>query len=122
MDTFPTPRFLGFWPEGVLVDSHYMTNFNLVSGCCGEDGDVMVLPPGQHQARPEEGGLRRGDRAPGHVGCLKSFTHCHHSTRYNPGSTWYGDGRRVRHLARLTVALNQVRVVQGEIDGRFRGD
>ena len=31
MDTFPTPRFRGFWPEGVLVDSHYSTNFNLRS-------------------------------------------------------------------------------------------
>ena len=28
MDTFPTPRFLGFWPEGVLVDEEGVTLFN----------------------------------------------------------------------------------------------
>lgn len=30
-----------------------------------------------------------------------------HHGWYNPGSTWYGAARRVRHLARLTVALNK---------------
>ena len=30
-----------------------------------------------------------------------------HHGWYNPGSTWYGAGRRVRHLAKLTVALNK---------------
>jgi len=25
MDTFPTPRLLGFWPEGVIVDKGYGT-------------------------------------------------------------------------------------------------
>ena len=30
-----------------------------------------------------------------------------HQEWYNPGSTWYGDGRRVRNMARLTVALNK---------------
>ena len=30
-----------------------------------------------------------------------------HRGWFNPGSTWYGDGRRVRNLARLTVALNK---------------
>ena len=29
MDTFPTPRFRGLWPEGVLVDRNYQTNFGL---------------------------------------------------------------------------------------------
>ena len=31
MDTFPTTRFRGFWPEGVLVNNHYWTNFGLLS-------------------------------------------------------------------------------------------
>ena len=32
LDTFPTPRLLDFWPEGVLVDRHsYRTNFGLAS-------------------------------------------------------------------------------------------
>ena len=30
-----------------------------------------------------------------------------HREWFNMGSTWYGDGRRVRNLARLTVALNK---------------
>ena len=30
-----------------------------------------------------------------------------HRLWYNPGSTWYGDARRVRNLAKLTVALNK---------------
>ena len=30
-----------------------------------------------------------------------------HQGWFNPGSSWYGDGRRVRNLARLTVALNK---------------
>ena len=30
-----------------------------------------------------------------------------HRGWYNPGSTWYGPARRVRHMARLTVALNK---------------
>ena len=30
-----------------------------------------------------------------------------HRGWFNMGSTWYGDGRRVRNLARLTVALNK---------------
>ena len=29
MDTFPTPGLLGFWPEGVLLNNLYATNFNL---------------------------------------------------------------------------------------------
>ena len=29
MDTFPTPGLLGFWPEGVLLNNQYRTNFNL---------------------------------------------------------------------------------------------
>ena len=29
LDTFPTPRFRGLWPEGVLVDRNYQTNFGL---------------------------------------------------------------------------------------------
>ena len=30
-----------------------------------------------------------------------------HREWFNPGSTWYGNGRRVRNLAKLTVALNK---------------
>ena len=30
-----------------------------------------------------------------------------HRLWYNPGSTWYGDARRVQNLAKLTVALNK---------------
>lgn len=30
-----------------------------------------------------------------------------HHGWYNPGSTWYGEARRVRHLAKLTVALTK---------------
>ena len=30
-----------------------------------------------------------------------------HQGWFNPGSSWYGEGRRVRNLARLTVALNK---------------
>ena len=29
MDTFPAPGLLGFWPEGVLLNNLYSTNFNL---------------------------------------------------------------------------------------------
>ena len=29
MDTFPTPGLLGFWPERVLLNNLYATNFNL---------------------------------------------------------------------------------------------
>ena len=76
MDTFPTPRFRGFWPEGVLVDSHYSTNFNL---------------------RSIKHALKK-------VACEAGLEH---KGLYNPGSTWYGDARRVRHMAKLTVALNK---------------
>ena len=31
LDTFPTPRFLDWWPEGIIVDKNYHTNFNLDS-------------------------------------------------------------------------------------------
>ena len=31
LDTFPTPRLLGNWPEGVLVDRGYFTNHGLES-------------------------------------------------------------------------------------------
>ena len=30
-----------------------------------------------------------------------------HRGWFNMGSTWYGDGRRVRNLAKLTLALNK---------------
>ena len=76
MDTFPTPRFRGFWPEGVLVDSHYSTNFNL---------------------RSIKHALKK-------VACEAGLEH---KGLYNPGSTWYGDARRGRHMAKLTVALNK---------------
>ena len=29
LDTFPTPRLLGYWPQGVIVDKNYLTNFDL---------------------------------------------------------------------------------------------
>ena len=31
LDTFPTPRLLGNWPAGVLVDRGYYTNHGLES-------------------------------------------------------------------------------------------
>ena len=31
LDTFPTPRFRGLWPQGVYVSKEYYTNFNLRS-------------------------------------------------------------------------------------------
>ena len=30
-----------------------------------------------------------------------------HQGWYNPGSTWYGDARRVRNMAKITVSLNK---------------
>ena len=76
IDTFPTPRFRGFWPEGVLVDKKYGTNF----------------------------GLRSIKKELKQVGCAVGIEH---RGWYNPGSTWYGNARRIRHLALLTVALNK---------------
>jgi len=76
MDTFPTPRFRGFWPEGVLVDKHYSTNFNL---------------------RSIKYALKK-------VACEAGMEH---KGLYNPGSTWYGDARRLRQMAKLVVALNK---------------
>merc|ERR1719391_21506 len=76
MDTFPTPGLLGFWPEGVLLNNLYGTNFNLLS-------------------------IKQALRKIAYEVGLE-----HHGW-YNPGSTWYGDARRVRQLAKLTVALNK---------------
>ena len=76
MDTFPTPRLLGFWPEGVMVDKLYTTNFGLTS-------------------------IKQVVKA---VACDVGIEH--HGW-YNPGSTWFGDARRVRYMARLTTALSQ---------------
>ena len=28
LDTFPTPKFLDWWPSGVIVDKNYHTNFD----------------------------------------------------------------------------------------------
>ena len=76
MDTFPTPRLLGLWPSGVVVDKGYGTMMGKES--------IKDL-------------LRQ-------VACSVGIEH---KGWFNIGSTWYGDGRRVRNLAKLTVALNR---------------
>lgn len=76
MDTFPTPRLLGFWPEGVIVDKGY--------------GTMM----GKESIKEA---LRQ-------LACAAGINH---QEWFNIGSSWYGDGRRVRNLAKLTVALNK---------------
>ena len=76
MDTFPTPRLLGFWPEGVIADKGY--------------GTMM----GKESIKEA---LRQ-------LACAAGINH---QEWFNIGSSWYGDGRRVRNLAKLTVALNK---------------
>ena len=76
LDTFPTPRFLNWWPETIIVDKSYSTNFNLDS-------------------------IKNAIKA---VACSAGIDH---KGWYNPGSTWYGDARRVRNMAKITVALNK---------------
>ena len=60
-------------------------------------------------------GLRSIKQALRKVACEAGLEHrgwwatctctCTCTCRYNPGSTWFGAAGRVRHLARLTVAL-----------------
>jgi len=76
MDTFPTPRLLGFWPKGVLVDKGYGTMM-------GKESIKEMLRQ---------------------VACSVGIKH---KEWFNLGSTWYGDARRVRNLAKLTVSLNR---------------
>ena len=76
LDTFPTPRLLGYWPEGVIADKGYSTMMGL---------DTIM------------DALRQ----------LACSVEIEHQGWFNIGSSWYGDGRRVRNLAKLTVALNK---------------
>jgi len=76
LDTFPTPRFLNWWPDGIIVDRNYHTNFDLKTIKDALE-DLACSAGIQHQGW------------------------------YNPGSTWYGDARRVRNMAKITVALNK---------------
>jgi len=76
LDTFPTPRFLDWWPKGIIVDKNYHTNFDLAS-------------------------IKNGIEQ---VACAAGIDH---QGWYNPGSTWYGDARRVRNMAKITVSLNK---------------
>ena len=76
LDTFPTPKFLDWWPENIIVDKNYHTNFNL-------------------------------DSIKNAIKALACSAGIEHKEWYNPGSTWYGDSRRVRNMAKVTVALNK---------------
>ena len=76
LDTFPTPRFLGYWPQGIIVDKNYYTNFGL---------DTIKTA----------------------IRSLACSAGIEHRGWFNPGSTWYGDARRVRNMAKITVALNK---------------
>ena len=76
LDTFPTPRFLDYWPEGIIVDRNYHTNFDL-------------------------------DSIKNAIKALSCSAGIDHQEWYNPGSTWYGDARRLRNMAKVTVALNK---------------
>ena len=76
LDTFPTPRLLGYWPQGIIVDRKYFTNFGLDS-------------------------IKNAIRG------LAYDAGIEHRDWFNPGSTWYGEARRVRNLAKITVALNK---------------
>ena len=93
LDTFPSPRwsdndktcnetpwtllllrFLNFWPWGIIVDKHYLTNHN-------RDNIKNALRD---------------------LACAAGLEH---HDWFNPGSSWYGDARRIRNMAKLTVAL-----------------
>ena len=76
LDTFPTPHLLGYWPEGVIADKGYGTNFGLES---------------------IKDALRD-------IACSVGIEH---RGWFNIGSSWYGEGRRVRNLSKLTVALQK---------------
>ena len=76
LDTFPTPRFLGYWPQGIIVDKNYHTNFDL-------------------------------DTIKNAIKSLACSAGIEHQGWFNPGSTWYGEARRVRNMAKITVALNK---------------
>ena len=76
LDTFPTPRMLGYWPEGVIADKG--------------NGTMMGLDSIKDSLRD--------------IACSVGIEHW---GWFNIGSSWYGDGRRVRNLANLTVALQK---------------
>jgi len=76
LDTFPTPRLLGYWPQGVVADKGY--------------GTMMGLQTIMDSLRD-----------------LACSVGIEHQGWFNIGSSWYGDGRRVRNLSKLTVALNK---------------
>ena len=67
-------RFLNYWPWGVIVDNHYLTNHN-------RDNIKNALRD---------------------MACAAGLEH---HDWFNPGSSWYGDARRIRNMAKLTVAL-----------------
>ena len=77
MDTFPTPRFRGLWPEGVLVDRNYQTNFGLRRGLSQwlEFGKQKVW---SQRFCSIKHALRK-------VACEAGLEH---RGWYNPGSTW----------------------------------
>ena len=78
LDTFPTPHLLGYWPG---------------------PGSVVV-----DREYSTNHGLDNIKAALRELACSVGIEH---RGWYNMGSTWYGDGRKVRHLARITVALNK---------------
>ena len=78
LDTFPTPHLLGYWPA---------------------PGSVVV-----DREYSTNHGLENIKAALRELACSVGIEH---RGWYNMGSTWYGDGRKVRHLARITVALNK---------------
>jgi len=78
LDTFPTPHMLNYWPpQGRVV--------------------VDIQYSTNH-------GLENIKQALRELACSVGIEH---REWFNMGSTWYGDGRRVRNLAKLTLALNK---------------
>ena len=78
LDTFPTPHMLDYWPgQGRVV--------------------VDIQYSTNHGLENIKAALRE----------LACSVGIEHRGWYNMGSTWYGDGRRVRNLAKLTLALNK---------------
>ena len=142
MDTFPTPGLLGFWPEGVLLNNLYATNFNLprfwliLEKRINEKYNIFHLAPAGLSKRTSDmfclystwfthwtffcsikEALKKIACKVKRVGHIFYFTlfismnnEHHRRTRifflakqvglehkgwFNPGSTWYGDARRV---------------------------
>ena len=77
LDTFPTPHMLNYWPVGGVV--------------------VDIQYSTNH-------GLENIKQALRELACSVGIEH---RGWFNMGSTWYGDGRKVRNLAKLTLALNK---------------